>query len=187
MLKDLRFRCNGDFADTLEHIIEFAPDGIITIDIEQTIVMFNRAAETIFGYSMKEAIGQSLTIILPPDIREGHKHHVRKFSNNHTQRNGWCSTNGVTTFPVRGCRKSGEEFPAEITISKTTYNDVEYFTSIVRDISDRVARESKIKDQEEELAKYRISKKAELMQQVREVADREFPFGNMDNKRKFHQ
>ncbi|NJL17021.1 MAG: PAS domain-containing protein [Nitrospira sp.] len=54
----------------LESIIESAMDGIMTVDEDQKVVLFNRAAEQMFGCSTREAIGQPLDRFLPERFRQ---------------------------------------------------------------------------------------------------------------------
>ena len=63
----------------LEGIIESAMDAIITVDQTQNIVLFNRAAEQMFGCSTQEAIRQPLDRFLPARFREAHHSHVHTF------------------------------------------------------------------------------------------------------------
>lgn len=52
---------------TLKAIVEFSNDAIITKTLKGIITSWNKSAEHVFGYSKQEAIGQSMTIIVPPD------------------------------------------------------------------------------------------------------------------------
>jgi len=116
----------------LESIIESAMDAIITVDEEQRVVLFNRAAEQMFGCSTREAIGQPLDRFLPARYRDAHRHHVQTFGQS-----------GVTTRmmgklgAVVGLRSNGEEFPIEAAISHIAVEKRKYSTVILRDITER--------------------------------------------------
>lgn len=165
MLKDLRGRYNGDLAEMLGQLIEHAPDGIVTVDEEQNIVMYNRAAERMFGYTMDEVLGQSLTKLLPDRVKDRHHKYVERFNKEHES--GSCDSLDRKQF--EGCRKNGECFPCDITVSKTVYKGTIFFTAMVRDVTDRVRREKRIKEQDDELQEYRKQKKAELLTEVHEI------------------
>ena len=51
--------------DTLARILDLVEDAIISVDREQQIVLFNQAAERVFGYAAGEIRGQTLDALLP--------------------------------------------------------------------------------------------------------------------------
>jgi len=57
----------------LASIVESSDDAIISKNLEGIIVSWNRGAERIFGYSEAEAVGQPITILVPPELREEEK------------------------------------------------------------------------------------------------------------------
>lgn len=117
----------------LASIISIAADAIITIDDDQRILLYNRGAETIFGYSQEEVLGHSLDKLLPERFRASHREHARAFSR------GLVKTRltGESHRPIFGRRKSGEEFPAEAAISRLESGGTILCTIILRDITER--------------------------------------------------
>ncbi|NNJ92840.1 MAG: PAS domain S-box protein [Gammaproteobacteria bacterium] len=61
-------------------LVDYASDGIITIDAEQNIVQFNPAAEKLFGFASQEVLGQPLTLLLSEKVRNIHQGYVDDFS-----------------------------------------------------------------------------------------------------------
>lgn len=123
----------------LAGIIHSAMDAIITVDEDQQVILFNAAAENMFGYSARQVIGQSLEHLLPDRFRERHHSHVQSFGyNNITNRR--MGALGM----VYGLRSTGEEFPIEAAISKVEVGGKKLFTVILRDITDRKLAEAKI-------------------------------------------
>jgi PAS domain S-box-containing protein len=67
-----------EHADLFKAIVEQAPDAIIFADREGMIQVWNRAAETVFGYAAAEVIGGSLDVIIPERLRRAHWEGFRK-------------------------------------------------------------------------------------------------------------
>ncbi len=55
-----------------QNIVERALDAIIFADRDGRIRIWNRGAETIFGYSAAEVLGDSLDVIIPERLRSAH-------------------------------------------------------------------------------------------------------------------
>ena len=134
-----RVRLTG--SDPLAKILDLADDAIISIDQDQHIILFNQGAERLFGYTSQEMAGQSLDMLLPARHVAIHRQHIRDFAASKTsaRRMGERSE-------IRARRKNGTEFPAEASISKVAVEGQTMFTVILRDVSDRVAAEEKIRN-----------------------------------------
>ena len=128
----------------LSGIIGTAMDSIITIDEDQRIVLFNAAAEKLFGCSAVDALGQSVDRFIPERFREIHRQHVREFGKTQTTRRGLGMPGNLF-----GIRASGEEFPIEASISKIDLSGQTFYTVILRDIAERVAAERALQESEE--------------------------------------
>ena len=110
------------------------------MDEHQQIVLFNHGAERMFQYSAEEVKGQPLDILLPARLAETHREQVGRFakSPDSARRMGERSR-------ILGRRKDGTEFPAEASISKVSVKGSVAFTAILRDITEHVAAEEKIR------------------------------------------
>lgn len=125
----------------LESIIDSAMDAIITVDEAQRIVLFNYAAEQMFGCSTREALGQPLDRFLPARFRAVHHQHVQTFG-----QSGTTSRKMGKLGTVMGLRSNGEEFPIEAAISHIAVEHQEYYTVILRDITERTQAEIVLKE-----------------------------------------
>lgn len=111
-------------------ILSIAADAIITIDEKQRIRHFNHGAEQIFGYRESELLGQSLELLMPPRFAPAHRHHVDDFA-----RGSETARHMGERRQVLGRRKNGEEFPADVSISKLATAEGTLFTAVLRDVS----------------------------------------------------
>jgi PAS domain S-box-containing protein len=119
--------------EQISGILASSPDAIISMDGDQKIMIFNHAAEKIFGCPAKEALGQPLDRFLPEYVRDKHQVHILTFGESHiTNRDMATSTLELTCLRV-----NGEAFPSEISISQIEYNGEKIYTAIVRDITER--------------------------------------------------
>ena len=120
-------------------LVSTAMDAIILVDSQQRILEFNTAAETIFGFSQSDVVGQPLGMLMPGRFRESHQRHIQRFSET-----------GVTSRTMRslgiltGLRASGEEFQMETSISHIYIGGKDYYSAILRDISGRISLENLI-------------------------------------------
>ncbi len=129
-------------------IINSAMDGIITIDQQQRIRLFNPAAERLFGYSANEVIGQTLDRLLPERFYAAHSEHIRAFgltsaTSRHMGEGG----------AIYGRRANGKEFPMEASISQVEVGGRKLFTVILRDITERKRTEGELRRYTEDLAR----------------------------------
>ena len=110
---------------------ESSPDAIVNADTQNRIIYWNKGAADMFGYQSSEISGQSALILLPERYRRENsklfEQFIEQLSEDFTGR----------TFEAMGLRKNGEEFPLEQSLSTWQVYDQRFFTSIIRDITDR--------------------------------------------------
>ena len=129
-----------------EAIVDSAMDAIITVDREQRIVLFNRAAEAMFGCARELALGDRLDRFIPARFRDVHRSHIDRFG-----------TTGETrrrmgeNLVLWALRADGSEFPIEASISHTGDPAERLFTVILRDVTQRKAHEDALRQQQAEL------------------------------------
>ena len=124
----------------LQALLHSAMDAIIIVDSRQEIVLFNKAAEEMFGYSGAEIRGQPLSRLIPPQYRTAHAEHLQRFS-----QAGITSGRVGALNTVRGQRASGEVFLIEASISQFESAGQKLFSAIVRDVSERQKTEDALR------------------------------------------
>jgi PAS domain S-box-containing protein len=123
----------------LAGIIDSAMDAIITVDAEQRVVLFNRAAEQIFGCSAADVIGQPLDRFIPTEVRITHQRHIPSFG-----RTGVTRRSMQAPGVLEAVRADGTRFPIEASISQITVGEQRLYTVILRDITQRKELEAQL-------------------------------------------
>jgi PAS domain S-box-containing protein len=128
-------------------ILQTALDCIVTIDHRGFVVDWNPAAERTFGYSLAEAVGREMCdLIIPQRLRGMHRQGL---------------TRAVTTgqdvlagqrIEISALRKSGEEFPVELSITRIASGPTPLFTGHIRDISGRKLAERELRESQQLLS-----------------------------------
>jgi PAS domain S-box-containing protein len=125
-------------------VVETANDAIISINIEGKIIFWNKAAEKLFDYSSTEVIGQPVTIIVPQQLKESHS---KAFDN-------YLKTKvphhiGKGAIELNGLKKGDIEFPIELSLATWKFNNEDFFTAIIHDMTEHKKMEQALKDMQE--------------------------------------
>ena len=120
-----------------ERVLACMMEAVIHADRQGLIELWNPAAETMFGFSTAEAIGQSLDIIIPERLREAH---WRGF--HAAIASGRTRLNGRPTV-TRALHKSGATLYVEMSFAMVcaTTGEVIGSVAVARDATERVQRE----------------------------------------------
>ncbi|MGE5740004.1 MAG: PAS domain-containing protein, partial [Betaproteobacteria bacterium] len=111
-------------------ILDSAMDAIITTDDQQRVILFNDAAEAMFGWPRAEAVGAPLSRFIPERYRRTHAEHVARFGVAATPSRRM----GGSLRVVTGLRRNGEEFPIDASISQLRESGRHFYTVILRDV-----------------------------------------------------
>ena len=120
-----------EIAERTRALVDNVVDGIILSDASGFVVEFNPAAERIYGYTAKEIVGRSASILMPGNDA-AYKELLEDCTKHVLQRSP-----GSVIRELTGVKKSGEPFEAEISVSPTPLNNQTLFTTVVRDITQR--------------------------------------------------
>ncbi|MCP4400854.1 MAG: diguanylate cyclase [bacterium] len=122
-------------------VTQTANDAIISADIEGNIVFWNRGAQSIFGYKEEDVLNQPVTMLMPERYHDAHIQGIERVRATGVLRSGG------KTVDLRGIRKDGCEFAAELSLAYWTTADGEInYTSIIRDSSKREQMEQELRE-----------------------------------------
>jgi two-component system, LuxR family, sensor kinase FixL len=130
----------------LASILETVPDAMIVIGEDGIVQSFSPAAERLFGYSAEEVIGKNVNMLMPSPYRENHDDYLRRYL-----RTGERRIIGIGRVVV-GERKDGSTFPMELAVGEMRSSDRHFFTSFIRDITQRQESEARLQELQSELA-----------------------------------
>jgi PAS domain S-box-containing protein len=128
-------------------VAETASDAIINIDENSKILFANQAAERIFGYTSEELVGQSLTMLMPEELRDRHRAGIARYIKTGKKKLSW---EGMK-IPAR--HADGHIFLMEISFGEFKSNERHIFTGIARDVTESSRVETALRESEE---RYRL-------------------------------
>lgn len=124
-------------------LFDFAPDAIIVVNNNGSILQANAQAEKIFGYRKNELIGKLVDSLIPERFRKSHDEHLKEYVKNPRKRFMG------EELGLYGLRKDGTEFPVDIALSHIAAKDGIIVLSIVRDITEHKRMEEALRVSEE--------------------------------------
>jgi PAS domain S-box-containing protein len=130
-------------------LLDAAPDGIVIVDGEGRIVLTNRQAQALFGFTVDELLGARVEILLPEAYRAIHARHRAAYHEApRTRPMG-------TGMELIARRKDGTEFPVEISLSPLQTEEGPLVIAAIRDITERKRNEARIQALKEEAERRR--------------------------------
>ena len=124
------FPSEEDRAAWVAAIVDSSDDAIVSKTLDGLITSWNRAAERIFGWTAAEAVGRSITIVIPPDRLAEEEEILARISQGEK----------IEHFETTRMRKDGTRFEISLTVSpiKNAKGEVIGASKTARDISERL-------------------------------------------------
>lgn len=130
-------------AAQLKAVIDTAVDGIIIIDSNGVIQLYNAACEKLFGFSPGQVIGQNVRMLMPPPYRGEHDGYLNNYRETGTRK-----IIGIGREVV-GQRQDGSTFPMELSVGEAMAEGGQLYVGIIRDISERKRAEEALRESEQ--------------------------------------
>jgi PAS domain S-box-containing protein len=137
--------------ERLAGIVSSAMDAIITVDEDQRIILFNEAAEQMFGCPAAEVLGRPINRFIPDRFHVTHTEHICRYGE---------AAGAIRAMVRKGAlsalRADGAEFPIEASISSAEVGGRKLYTVILRDITELKQAEA----EREQLAREQVARAA---------------------------
>lgn len=115
--------------DLLQAVVDTAIDGLILIEADGRIALFNAACERLFGYTPAEVQGRNVSMLMPEPDRSGHDGYIQRYRETGEKR-----IIGIGR-EVLGRRKDGTVFPFELAVGEYRRDDRVMFVGVIHDLS----------------------------------------------------
>lgn len=115
----------------LEAIFDSTAEGLITIRENGIIETYNKACETIFGYTAKETVGRNITMLMPEEYARDHGSYM------HAYMSGEDAKVIGKTRALEAKRKNGQFFPIELSVAEVKLGGRRIFSGVIRDITEK--------------------------------------------------
>ena len=129
-------------ASWLSSLIATTQDAVVSIDRRGCVVLFNPAAETIFGYTAKEIAGRKVNDLMAEPYSSEHDGYIDRY-----ERTGEARAIGRIRS-VTAKRKNGELFPIELSVTEIEVDQEVHYAAFIRDISEKAKLQQQLVERE---------------------------------------
>ncbi len=126
----------------LHSLVQTTQDAVISIDQHGRLILFNPAAERMFGYTQAEVMGQKVNMLMPEPYAREHDSYIA-----HYEQTGEAHAIGrIRSVTAR--RKTGELFPIELSVTESRTEAEVRYSAFIRDISEKVQLQERLLERE---------------------------------------
>ena len=111
-------------------LLDAAPDAIVVCDDQLRIVVFNRAAERLFGHAAASLAGAPLETLIPESFRTAHRSHMAAFGADHAR------SHAMGDRVVQGRTADGRMLPLHASVSRAEHDGRSYFVAVLRGLQE---------------------------------------------------
>jgi PAS domain S-box-containing protein len=144
----------------LRLMVQTVRDAIVTADATGKIILFNVAAERMFGVPASDALGQKIGEFLAHCQPKPLEQNLMRYFEE-----GWQSPTGLALLSLITLARDGRDFPVELSLSTTTFRGSLLVTAVFRDLSERRQAELELMEKNRQLQ--------ELSASIQSVRERE--------------
>ena len=160
--------------NSLEAVWSGLPVGLIAVDRQGTIELYNPAVEKLFGYRRDELLGSNIDVLVPAFAGAARRHDglIAEFLKADA-----AAPAGSVLREAVGQHKNGDAIPLEFSVAKARHGENEQFVAIVKDLTSWRTIESDIEERDRRLAKNELefqAVEAAIAASTRHMAEAEF-------------
>jgi len=151
--------------DVFSVIFRASVEGILAVDNSGTILLANPSSYGLFGYEDPTLVGMKVEDLIPTKAKKNHVKHRKGYSKNPEPRRMGHGRD------LMALRKDGSEFPVEISLNHTKYNDQNLIIAFIIDITQRKKSGEALLRSEEKLLKYASELENRVQERTRKLAE----------------
>jgi len=126
----------------LRSLIATTQDAVFSIDRRGCVVLFNPAAERIFGYSAEEIVGHKVNELMAEPYASEHDEYIARYEKTGEPR----AIGRIRTVTAK--RKNGELFPIELSVTEIEVDQEVHYAAFIRDISEKTKLQEQLVERE---------------------------------------
>jgi two-component system sensor kinase FixL len=117
-------------------------DAVVCIDRDGRIVLFNQAAERMFGHAAEDALGQDVKLLMAEPYASEHGGYIARYERTRTPH----AIGRIRSVAAR--RANGEVFPIELSVTEVPLGETARYAAFIRDVSEKIGLQERLLERE---------------------------------------